>query len=70
MEICLFPLLNIKNNLQRYAFTKFSDLFPTLLLFQVDKRYYEFSSRYEIFVVKFVYNKRRKLANKRTKNDL
>lgn len=68
MEISLFPLLNIKNNLQRYAFTKFSDLFPTL--FQVDKRYYEFSSRYEIFVVKFVYNKRRKLANKRTKNDL
>lgn len=28
-----------------------------IYIFQVNKRYYEFSSKYEIFVVKFVYNK-------------
>lgn len=30
-----------------------------IYIFQVNKRYYEFSSKYEIFVVKFVYNKSR-----------
>lgn len=30
-----------------------------IYIFQVNKRHYEFSSKYEIFVVKFVYNKSR-----------